>query len=334
MPPETPAASSPPDLWGQRIYASIQGEIDPFADRDYFRPLERAYTGDNTFWTVPSPEPHLPDDFWKTVAAHLDNAEIQAAGLRLAEAVARWEPDGSRLVFAAILRAGVPIADWLCRLFPGSAAASLSLFVGLGIDRVALKALQDDHPDRSIVFVDGWTGRGGVARVIADLGAGPLAVLVDPWGWADFSGARKDIFCPTACFTGVATLGFSRTFFIDENRLFGAYRFPGHLCRRDLVSAWQHHCPDAGRTGSGAVFRPRRFYRETSLRIHANEVCRAMINAAPGRLFFLDSARAARRRYPLLLRLAARRKVAVQYGVQRLAELRTRVACTLLPADA
>lgn len=332
MPQERPAADSPPALWNQKVYAHFHEEIDPFEDRKYFRPLDRAYTGDNTFWTVPSPEPRLSDDFWKEVAAHLGDERIQETARRLAGAVARWEPDGDRLVFAAILRAGVPVADWLCRLFPGARAVSLSLFVGLGIDGVALKSLRRRYPDRKIVFVDGWTGRGGVARAIADLGEGPLAVLIDPWGWADFSGAREDIFCPTACFTGVATLGFSRTFFMDDTRLFGAYRFPARYCRKDLVTAWQDLCPTTGQADAEKVSTPLRFFRKTPLRIHANEVCRALINAAPERLFFLDTAERVKRCYPLLLELAERRRVPVQCGVGRLAELRTRVACTLTTA--
>lgn len=334
MPQKKTAAASQPDLWGQKVYAQFHREIDPFEDRECFRPLERAYTGDNTFWTVPSPEPRLSDDFWKDVAAHLGDESIQEAARCLADAVARWEPDGERLVFAAILRAGVPVADWLCRLLPGAKAVSLSLFVGLGIDEVALRSIRRSYPDRKIVFVDGWTGRGGVARAIADLGQGPLAVLIDPWGWADFSGAQEDIFCPTACFTGVATLGFSRTFFIDGTRLFGAYRFPARYCRRDLVTAWQGLCPTTGQGDAENTPILRRFFRDTPLRIHANEVCRALINAAPQRLFFLDTAARVKRRYPLLLDLAERRKVPVQYGANSLSELRTRVACTLASAAA
>ncbi|WP_373498609.1 cysteine protease StiP domain-containing protein [Desulfococcus sp.] len=329
MPMSKTVPDAPPDLWGQKIYAQFLGEIDPFEDHEHFRPLDRAYTGDNTFWTVPSPEPRLSDAFWKRVAAHLDDEKIQEAGRCLAEAVSRWEPQGDHLVFAAILRAGVPVADWLCRFFPGAKAAALSLFVGLGIDGAALDALRRRHPKRKIVFVDGWTGRGGVARAISGLGMGPLAVLIDPWGWADFSGTREDLFCPTACFTGVATLGFSRTFFVDRTRLFGAYRFPGRYCRGALVKAWQDLWPGMGSTGGVRRPRPRRFFRETSLRIHANEVCRALINAAPERLLFLDPADVAKRLYPLLPDLAERRKVPVQYGVGRIADLGTRVACTL-----
>ena len=80
----------------------------------------------------------------------------------------------------AILRAGVPIADWLSQLLPGSVSVSISLFAGLGIDQMALQTLQSAYRERKIVFVDGWTGRSGVARELAKLQLAPLAVLIDP----------------------------------------------------------------------------------------------------------------------------------------------------------
>jgi hypothetical protein len=316
------------NLWKQTVYAELKKEIDPFRDREYFRPLNRAYTGDNTFWSVPSPEPDLEDDFWEFLKNSLDSETVKSAAQTLAASVRQWEEEGNRLLFAAILRAGVPVADWLSQMIPGSIAVSLSLFVGLGIDRAALRMIKEHFPERKILFVDGWTGRGGVARAIRDLGVGPLAVLNDPWGWADFSGMDADIFCPTACFTGLGTLGFSRTFFEKEKRLFAAYRFPRKYCRKALVETWQKLCPR--NEGHPALWeRKEAFFRETPLRIHTNEVCRALINAAPAQLFFADDAAYVKEHYPLLLMLAEQRKVKVLYERKELKELKTRAACTL-----
>ncbi len=320
----------PDNLWRQRVYVRILPEIEPFApeSRACFRPLDRAYTGDNTFWATPSPEPDLSERFWERLRRHLPGPGVPQAAMALARALSQWEPDGEKLVFAAILRAGVPIADWLTRLLPGSVAVSLSLFVGLGIDTVALDRLKADHPGRRIVFVDGWTGKGGVARAVRALGQGPLAVLNDPWGWADFAGIRADIFCPTACFTGVATLGFSRTFFQGHDRLFRAYGFPRSDCQPALVKTWQAACPRhspshplAGENG--------RFFRETRLRLHTNEVCRALINAAPQTLYFSRDFAYVREHWPLLQALAEQRGVPVEYNARFLRELRTEAACSL-----
>lgn len=321
--------NDPGNLWQQDVYAELLETVDPFNDLDRFRPLHRAYTGDNTFWQTPSPEPPLPDAFWQRLKDLLDNPEIQNAVQILAGRIAEWEADGSRLVFAAILRAGVPIADWLSRLFPGSVAASLSLFVGLGIDQTALHMLQTVYPDRKIIFVDGWTGKGGVSRAIASLKAGPLAVLNDPWGWADFCGSREDIFCPTACFTGAATLGFSRTFRQEDKQLFGAYRFPEACTQPHLVKQWQSLCPSRIIGGSPADGENRQFFQETALRLHSNEVCRALINADPKIIYFADDKKYVYRHYSLLLELAERRKVPVLFDRPDLKRYLTRAACEL-----
>ncbi|CAK8718334.1 MAG: Phosphoribosyl transferase (PRTase) [Candidatus Electronema aureum] len=315
------------NIWQQHLYVNLLEEVHPFDEPHRFRSLNQAYSGENTFWSAPSPEPDLDDDFWHTVAVEIDNEQIREAAQRLAAAIIQWEPQPERLLFAAILRAGVPIAQWLCTMLPGSVAAALSLFVGIGIDRVALSRLQADFPERKIIFVDGWTGRGGVARELARLGAGPLAVLNDPWGWADFSGCQEDIFCPSACFTGLATLGFSRTFFIDEQSFFAAYTFPERYVRKDLVATWYQSGPS--RPAAFPLGGGEKFYQKTELRLHSNEVCRALINALPSTLFFVDDAQYVREHFSLLLTLADQRKVPVQYNQQFLRNYRTRAACSL-----
>lgn len=318
-------------LWNQRFYINYFEEIDPFDEPHRFRPLECAYSGNNSFWATPSPEPELDDSFWQIILEYMENDAgndaILAAAQSLAAAINQWQSNPEKLLFVAILRAGVPIADWLRQMLPGSEVASLSLFVGLGIDQVALTQLQSDHPDRTIVFVDGWTGRGGVSREIAKIKAGPLAVLIDPWGWADFSGIQEDILCPSACFTGLATLGFSRTFFIDYQHAFAAYRFPDSYLRNDIISAWQGLSPRQPTNPASTI--TVKYFKDTQLRIHSNEVCRALINAAPITLFFADSQECVNEHFALLLTLAERRKIAVRYDQTSLKEYRTRVACTL-----
>ena len=65
---EKNAVKSP---WGQPVYARFREEIDPFGDQRFFRPLNRAYTGDNTFWSTPSPEPDLDELLWTIAVARL-----------------------------------------------------------------------------------------------------------------------------------------------------------------------------------------------------------------------------------------------------------------------
>lgn len=318
--------ASRPNYWNQPLCADLHREVDPFSELQLFRPLTKAYDGQTTFWEIPSPEPDLPDSFWTLLAQNLTDTRLQAAGARLAASLLQWESNPEKLVLVAILRAGVPIADWLTRLLPGAVAVQTSLFSGLGIDQIALTHIKHQFPERRVVFVDGWTGRGGVARELARWDSGPLAVLFDPWGWADFCGAAEDIFSPSACFTGPSTLGFSRTFFVGPDQLFGAYAFPQTYIRKPLIDQWQAFCPPQ----PGQPFiSPERFFQSTELRIHSNEVCRALINASPEVLMFRASKADSREQFGLLLELADQRRVPVTFDTHHLASLKTNVACTL-----
>jgi len=324
-------------MWGQHVYANFLPEIDPFNEPTYFRSLNQSYNGNNTYWAKPSPEPHLPDDFLKLVTEQFRNQAVSEAVSRLAASITAWESDYQRLILVAILRAGVPIADWLTRLLPGATAVSMSLFTGLGIDRVAIETLKRDYPQQRILFVDGWTGRGGVSRELAKLGMAPLAVLIDPWGWADFSGSNEDIFCPTACFTGPTTLGFSRTFYVDAESMFAAYLFPERYSRPALVTEWQAACPapslsfplDLGGQSRSTEAHEGRFFKKIALRVHSNEVCRTLINSHPKKIYFADDENYANKQYALLLNLAELRQVPVIFGAKWLNDYQTKVACQL-----
>lgn len=316
-----------PTPWNQLLCARLREEVHPFNEPERFRRLDQAYDGRNTFWSVPSPEPDLSDSFRESLKRRVEQADhVAVVAQRLAAAILEKHPDPNRLAFAAILRAGVPVADWLQKLLPGSVAAAISLFVGIGVDRVGLTEFQHRHPERTLIFVDGWTGKGGVADELKRLELGPLAVLIDPWGCADFTGIETDLFCPSACFTGPATLGFSRTFFTDEAEPFSAYRFPESFLRRELIESWKTRGPSAPTT---APVRAGRFSATTNLRVHSNEVCRALINAAPKELRFAESAAAAMNEFSLLLELAEARRVPVVFNRSELADLRTRVACEM-----
>ncbi len=314
------------NLWDQPVYAHFLEEIDPYHDTGHFRPRSKAYDGSTTFWSIPSPEPQLPDSFWDLVEQGFPHPLLQTAAAALAAGIATRYPDDQHIVFVAILRAGVPIADWLTRLLPGTTAIATSLFCGLGVDRVAITHLKQTYPDRRLIFVDGWTGRGGVAREIAQRADAPLAVLIDPWGWADVAGSREDIFCPSACFTGPATLGFSRTFYRNDQQRFSAYLFPERYTRPQMIHTWQAACPS---TISQPLPPGDRFFTPTNLRVHSNEVCRALINAHPTTIHFATSRHEAYEHYRLLLELAEWRAVPSIFDAGWLDDYQTCVACEL-----
>lgn len=316
-------------LWRMPVYARLEEEVDPYAQLDRFRQRSVGYTGDLSFWKTPSPEPKLPADLITKLSEPLAaDAPIRTAASLLAGKL-RCQFDPETILLVAILRAGVPVADWLQRMLPGSVAVATSLFVGLGIDQAAFQAIRADYPTRQIVFVDGWTGKGGVAKQLRQLDEGPLAVLSDPWGQAEFCGTRGDVFSPSACFTGPTTLGFSRTFYRSEDEPFAAYRFPQMLLQPSFIDAWQSATPKAVEPSESDLFDTERVEPETPLRLHSNEVCRALINSNPETLLFAGSPHEARRKFEFLLKLAESQNVPQQFEMSSLRALSAEVACTL-----
>jgi hypothetical protein len=119
-------------------------------------------------------------------------ADVLALAARLAE-----RPGGVTLV--SLARAGTPVGVLLARALRGvfgrdAAHYSVSIIRDRGIDEVALRHVLDRHPAASVVFVDGWTGKGVIARELAAAvtafnartGAGLDAGL---WAVADLCGA-------------------------------------------------------------------------------------------------------------------------------------------------
>lgn len=346
-------------LWDMPLYARLRQQIDPYTQLEFFRRRDVGYTGDHGFWKVPSPEPQFSDALRRLLLEEVQGLAASPQGSRLRNALSSLASTlaeqyrAEEIVFVAILRAGVPIADWLRTVLPGSAAVATSLFVGVGLDQAALRAIQADFPDREIVFVDGWTGKGGVARALQELGAGPLAVLVDPWRLADFRGAQEDCLSPSALFTGPTTLGFSRTSIAEDDGMFEAYRFPESYLEPELVQAWRGlpqvwfpsqvnevsefplnpqpntELPKEKDPAPSSVGACESFQASTDLRVQSNEVCRAFINSNPGQLKFACTQEQAQRHYGLLLRLAEQLRVACEFQCASLQDLQTNVACTL-----
>jgi hypothetical protein len=319
-----------PELWDIDVYAELLHEVDPTNDPSIFRSRDSSFQGDVSFWSVPSPEPQIPTGVLDRLSKSFINDALIAASQTLAARISeRHQPE--RTVFVAILRAGVPVAQWLTRLLPGSVAVATSLFIGLGIDQVSLQSIRRDYPNRKIVYVDGWTGKGGVAREIKQLG-GELAVLSDPWQLADISGTSADLLSPSAFFTGPTTLGFSRTFTQSTGQPLAAYRFPPDMLQKQMVDNWlrTHDMPprfvDDCKANTDAM---RSVQHNTPLRVHSNEVCRALINSHPEVLYFQHSKAHARDHYELLLEFADSQKVPQRFDVSTLNSIDASVACSL-----
>ncbi|MEP7021529.1 MAG: cysteine protease StiP domain-containing protein, partial [Pseudonocardiales bacterium] len=123
---------------------------------------------------------------------------------------------------------------------------ALSIVRGRGIDTVALRYLAARHESADVMFVDGWTGKGAIARELAAavtlanawLGtafAPDLAVLADTGHCVEIFGTREDYLIPSACLNSTVSGLVSRTVLNDE--LIGPDQFHGAKFYAELSSA-------------------------------------------------------------------------------------------------
>ncbi len=138
---------------------------------------------------------------------------------------------GERPVLVSLARAGTPVAILIRRWLQFRHAISadhyaVSIVRGRGIDTVALDYLAAHHDPSDIVFVDGWTGKGAIARELAAALADyrtstgvhfdpELAVLADPGRCVRTFGTRDDFLIPSACLNSTVSGLISRTVLND-----------------------------------------------------------------------------------------------------------------------
>jgi hypothetical protein len=161
----------------------------------------------------------------------LFSAALEASAERVAHAVGVvtemvLAARGDAAVLVSLARAGTPIGilmrRWAARHGLSLPHYAVSIVRGRGIDDVALRYLAAHHDPASVMFVDGWTGKGAIARELAaalDAHAeatgvrfpGDLAVLADPGRCVEIFGTREDFLIPSACLNSTVSGLVSRT---------------------------------------------------------------------------------------------------------------------------
>lgn len=162
----------------------------------------------------------------------LFHAALRACADRLAQATAVV----GELVIAerdhtptlvSLARAGTPIGILMKRWISFAHHVdvphyTISIVRDRGIDTVALDHITARHRPESVVFVDGWTGKGAIARELSEaleLYAqegrprlnDELAVLADPGSCTRIFGTRDDFLIPSACLNSTVSGLVSRT---------------------------------------------------------------------------------------------------------------------------
>ena len=89
---------------------------------------------------------------------------------------------------------------------------AVSIIRGRGMDDNAMRYILDRHPAGTLLFVDGWIGKGVISGelrrcVRAYPGVSPeLAVAADPADITELSGTHEDILIPSSCNAFIAPI--------------------------------------------------------------------------------------------------------------------------------
>ncbi|WP_327142827.1 phosphoribosyltransferase [Nocardia sp. NBC_01327] len=157
---------------------------------------------------------------------------------------------GRDIVLVSLARAGTPIGllmrRWLRTRGIDVPHYAVSIVRDRGIDTVALDYLAEQHDPASIVFVDGWTGKGAITRELSEALAAyhraggarfndELVVLADPGSCVRTYGTRDDFLIASACLNSTVSGLVSRTVLNDA--LIGHRDFHGAKFYRELAGA-------------------------------------------------------------------------------------------------
>ena len=158
---------------------------------------------------------------------------------------------GRDLVLASLARAGTPVGILMRRWAMRRHGLQLphyavSIVRDRGIDPVALEHLAAHHDPSTVLFVDGWTGKGAITVELAEALAlmraagGPafdptIAVLADPGSCTPLFGTRDDFLIASACLNSTVSGLVSRTVLNPE--LTSPQQFHGAKFYPELASA-------------------------------------------------------------------------------------------------
>ncbi len=167
------------------------------------------------------------NEYMQLFFSSLENSKRKVAQAVAIVAEQIVEKRGFNTVLASLARAGTPIGVLIKRYIELKYDVSLphysiSIIRDRGIDENAIQYMLTSHPDDTVIFIDGWTGKGAITKELskavvqfnenygANLSA-ELAVLADPGYCSTLFGTREDFLIPSACLNSTVSGLVSRT---------------------------------------------------------------------------------------------------------------------------
>jgi hypothetical protein len=212
--------SFPGSFSGSYRAGDVSFLLKPLPLQDFVDIEDKEYliqSGQRHYSEMLSPE-SLPSARYLQVfrdACAANTARMASDCLRLAAIICARSKGPGPVTLVSLARAGTPVGVVLNRLLPvvfgrASSHYSVSIIRDRGIDQVALDhILAQGHAPESIVFIDGWTGKGVISReldiAVAGFNAsrgtnidGGLYVLSDLAGTAACAASCDDYLIPSS----------------------------------------------------------------------------------------------------------------------------------------
>lgn len=211
---------------------------------------ERRIQSGEAHYAESLPVEYQPDAAYR----ELFDRVLQTSAARLARAVGIvteivLRERGDDIVLVSLARAGTPVGILMRRWAQAVHGLTLphyalSIVRARGIDAVALKYLEHHHDPASVVFVDGWTGKGAITKELTEALVAyraatgvefndDMAVLADPGQCVRTYGTRDDFLIASACLNSTVSGLVSRTVLNDQ--LIGPGDFHGAKFYRELA---------------------------------------------------------------------------------------------------
>ncbi len=205
------------------LLKDITGQVEPQSTEEREREIQGGRHYCEMLPMEYQPSAQYMDTYYNALG-HYARETADAVG-RLAHKL--QEAYAEELVLVSLARAGTPVGVLLKRYIHWRFTRklshySISIIRGRGIDTVAMAYILQRHSPESLVFVDGWTGKGAIyGELCKELTSYPqvspqLAVLADPAHVASFYGTQRDILIPSACLNSTVSGLVSRTFLRED----------------------------------------------------------------------------------------------------------------------
>lgn len=215
------------------LLKNITGQIEPLSAIEREKKIQSGIHYSELLPVEYQPTKEYMQLYYRALSSH---AFLTAQAVaNLAQQI--WERKNGDIVLVSLARAGTPIGILLKRYLESVYSViiphyTISIIRDRGIDKNAINYILKKHRPESIQFVDGWIGKGAIAKELKkamksypDI-SDELAVLADPAKITTLYGTSEDFLIPSACLNAPVSGLFSRTVLnnklIKENDFHGA----------------------------------------------------------------------------------------------------------------